>query len=92
MINRYYSAWLIGVAALLPATLRQAPPARLLDQVRVLGSGRLLIVFAMTALGYGGTFHFYRGHGGEVMARFGNSYRIAHELIASANQTFLALN
>ena len=25
-------------------------------QVRVLGSGRLLIVFAMTALGYGGTF------------------------------------
>lgn len=47
---------LIGVAALLPATLRQAPPTRLQDQVRVLGSGRLLIVFAMTALGYGGTF------------------------------------
>ena len=47
---------LVGVAALLPATLRKAPPARLLDQVRVLGSGRLLIVFAMTALGYGGTF------------------------------------
>lgn len=47
---------LIGVAALLPATLRKAPSARLLDQLRVLGSGRLLIVFAMTALGYGGTF------------------------------------
>ena len=27
-----------------------------MDQLRVLGSGRLLIVYAMTALGYGGTF------------------------------------
>jgi len=27
-----------------------------MDQVRVLGSSRLLLVFAMTALGYGGTF------------------------------------
>jgi multidrug resistance protein len=45
-----------GIAALLPGTLKKAPPASLLDQVRVLGSGRLLIVFAMTALGYGGTF------------------------------------
>ncbi|HBD90588.1 MAG: MFS sugar transporter [Rhodobacteraceae bacterium GWE1_64_9] len=47
---------LIGVAALLPATLRRAAPASLMDQLRVLGSGRLLLVFAMTALGYGGTF------------------------------------
>ncbi|MFD1330403.1 MFS transporter [Methylopila musalis] len=46
----------IGIAALLPKTLRKAPPASLLDQARVLGSGRLLLVFAMTALGYGGTF------------------------------------
>ncbi|MCZ4089960.1 MFS transporter [Sinorhizobium psoraleae] len=46
----------IGIAALLPNTLSKAAAARLLDQVRVLGSGRLLIVFAMTALGYGGTF------------------------------------
>ncbi len=45
-----------AIAALLPNTLKKAPPASLLDQVRVLGSGRLLIVFAMTALGYGGTF------------------------------------
>jgi MFS transporter, DHA1 family, inner membrane transport protein len=45
-----------GIASLLPSTLKKAPPASLLDQVRVLGSGRLLIVFAMTALGYGGTF------------------------------------
>jgi multidrug resistance protein len=45
-----------GIAALLPGTLTKSAPASLLDQVRVLGSGRLLIVFAMTALGYGGTF------------------------------------
>jgi DHA1 family inner membrane transport protein len=47
---------LIGIAALLPGRIAKAPPASLLDQVRVLGSGRLLLVFAMTALGYGGTF------------------------------------
>lgn len=47
---------LAGIAALLPSTLRNAPPASIVDQVRVLGSGRLLLVFAMTALGYGGTF------------------------------------
>lgn len=45
-----------AIAVLLPATLKTAPPASLLDQARVLGSGRLLLVFAMTALGYGGTF------------------------------------
>ncbi len=46
----------LGIAALLPNTIKKAPPASMLDQLRVLGSGRLLIVFAMTALGYGGTF------------------------------------
>ncbi|SEG52614.1 MFS transporter [Bosea lathyri] len=46
----------IGIAALLPSTLSRAAPASLLDQVKVLGSGRLLLVFGMTALGYGGTF------------------------------------
>lgn len=46
----------VGIAALLPNNLSKAEPARLLDQVLVLGSARLLIVFAMTALGYGGTF------------------------------------
>lgn len=45
-----------GIWALLPRDLAKAPPASLMDQVRVLGSGRLLLVFAMTALGYGGTF------------------------------------
>lgn len=46
----------LGIALLLPASIRKAPPASLMEQVRVLGSGRLLLVFAMTALGYGGTF------------------------------------
>ncbi len=45
-----------AIAALLPNTIEKAAPASLMDQVRVLGSGRLLLVFAMTALGYGGTF------------------------------------
>ncbi|MDR6104539.1 DHA1 family inner membrane transport protein [Agrobacterium larrymoorei] len=46
----------VGIAALLPSTLQKAPAASLMDQLRVLGSGRLLLAFAMTALGYGGTF------------------------------------
>lgn len=45
-----------GIAALLPSNLKRQEAASLGEQVRVLGSGRLLIVFAMTALGYGGTF------------------------------------
>ncbi|MCO5730936.1 MFS transporter [Rhizobium sp. SSA_523] len=45
-----------GILALLPARLSKAEPAGLMQQVRVLGSGRLLLVFAMTAFGYGGTF------------------------------------
>lgn len=46
----------LGIAALLPTNIKRQEAASLTDQVRVLGSGRLLIVFAMTALGYGGTF------------------------------------
>lgn len=46
----------LAIAALLPSTLSRAEPARLIEQLRVLGSGRLLIVYGMTALGYGGTF------------------------------------
>ena len=45
-----------AIAVLLPSTLSKAEPATLRQQAGVLGSGRLLIVFAMTALGYGGTF------------------------------------
>ncbi|OJF93899.1 MFS transporter [Pararhizobium antarcticum] len=47
---------LAGIATLLPNSIEKAPPASLMEQVRVLGSGRLLLVFGMTALGYGGTF------------------------------------
>lgn len=46
----------VGIALLLPGKITKAPPASIMDQVRVLGSGRLLLVFGMTALGYGGTF------------------------------------
>lgn len=47
---------LISMAVLLPRSLEKSSPAGLLEQVRVLGSGRLLLVFGMTAFGYGGTF------------------------------------
>lgn len=47
---------LAAIATLLPSTVAAAPAARLRDQIRVLGSGRLLLVYGMTALGYGGTF------------------------------------
>ncbi len=46
----------VAILLLLPSSLKKAPPAGIGEQVRVLASGRLLIVFAMTALGYGGTF------------------------------------
>ena len=45
-----------AIAILLPSNLTRAEPAKLMDQIRVLGSGRLLLVYGMTALGYGGTF------------------------------------
>ena len=44
------------IAVLLPSGMAKTEPARLADQLRVLRSGRLLLAFAMTALGYGGTF------------------------------------
>ncbi|AIB14278.1 MFS sugar transporter (plasmid) [Azospirillum argentinense] len=46
----------LGVAALVPAKLSQPPAAGLATQVRVLAKPRLLLAFAITALGYGGTF------------------------------------
>ncbi|MDR6433413.1 MFS transporter [Brucella pseudogrignonensis] len=46
----------LAILTLLPNNLKKAAPANILDQLKVLSSGRLLIVFAMTALGYGGTF------------------------------------
>ena len=47
---------MVGMALLLPARITKAPPASLMEQVKVLASGRLLLAFAMTALGCGGTF------------------------------------
>ncbi|KAA0583059.1 MFS transporter [Azospirillum sp. B21] len=46
----------LGVAALVPARLSQPPAAGLGVQVGVLAKPRLLLAFAITALGYGGTF------------------------------------
>ena len=46
----------LSILALLPSRLSKADPAGLMEQLRVLSSGRLLLVFAMTAFGYGGTF------------------------------------
>lgn len=47
---------LIGSAILVPSNLKQAAPAKLSEQLKVLTQPRLLLVYAMTAVGYGGTF------------------------------------
>ena len=47
---------LIGSALLVPNNLKQPPAAKLSTQVKVLTQPRLLLVYAITALGYGGTF------------------------------------
>ncbi|WP_370298581.1 MFS transporter [Pontibacterium sp.] len=46
----------VGSALLIPRNLKQAQPARLSQQLSVLTQPRLLLVYAMTAVGYGGTF------------------------------------
>lgn len=47
---------LIGSALLVPTNLKQNRPARLKEQAQVLVQPRLLLVYLMTILGYGGTF------------------------------------
>ncbi|WP_100914256.1 MFS transporter [Pseudoalteromonas spongiae] len=47
---------LIGSALLVPKNLKQSRPARLKEQAQVLIQPRLLLVYLMTILGYGGTF------------------------------------
>lgn len=47
---------LLGSAILVPSNLKQAPPAKFSEQMKVLTQPRLLLVYAMTAVGYGGTF------------------------------------
>jgi DHA1 family inner membrane transport protein len=47
---------LAGSAAFVPRGIAHARPAGLLEQAKVLAQPRLLLVYAMTALGYGGSF------------------------------------
>ena len=47
---------LIGSAFLVPRNLEQSKPATLRQQLEVITHPRLLLVYAMTAVGYGGTF------------------------------------
>ena len=46
----------IGSALLVPADLPQPPATKLSSQFKVLAQPRLLLVYAITAVGYGGTF------------------------------------
>jgi len=46
----------LGSLAFVPSGLRHTRPASLAEQLRVLARPRLLLVYAMTAVGYGGTF------------------------------------
>jgi predicted MFS family arabinose efflux permease len=46
----------IGIALLVPNSIARGKPASLLAQMSVLKKPRLLLVYAMTTLGYGGTF------------------------------------
>ncbi|MGJ7914346.1 MFS transporter [Massilia sp. LXY-6] len=45
-----------GIALLVPRTIAGSKPSSLLTQLSVLKKPRLLLVYAMTTLGYGGTF------------------------------------
>ena len=47
---------LVGSALLVPKNLKQSAPATLRQQFAVITHPRLLLVYAMTAIGYGGTF------------------------------------
>ena len=46
----------VGSALFVPRNLAHTPPASLLQQAKVLAEPRLLLVYAKTAIGYGGTF------------------------------------
>lgn len=47
---------IIASAILIPKNIKDAPPSKISDQIKILGNGPLLLAFAITALGYGGTF------------------------------------
>ncbi len=46
----------IGSLLFVPSSIRHSQPASLLQQAKMLGQPRLLLVYAMTAAGYGGSF------------------------------------
>ena len=46
----------VGSAVLVPRNIAHTPPASLAQQARVLAEPRLLLVYAKTAIGYGGSF------------------------------------
>ncbi|MFC0187526.1 MFS transporter [Fictibacillus aquaticus] len=47
---------IIASAILVPKNLKDAPSSSFSDQLKILKNGPLLLAFAITALGYGGTF------------------------------------
>ena len=47
---------IIGSAIFVPSSIQHNKPASLLQQMKVLAEPRLLLVYAMTAVGYGGSF------------------------------------
>ena len=46
----------VGSAIFVPSSIKHNQPASLLQQMKVLAEPRLLLVYAMTAVGYGGSF------------------------------------
>ncbi|KGX91969.1 sugar MFS transporter [Pontibacillus halophilus JSM 076056 = DSM 19796] len=47
---------ILSSAILVPRNLKDAPPASMKDQLKLLKNGRIMLVFLITLLGYGGTF------------------------------------
>jgi multidrug resistance protein len=47
---------IVAIALLIPKNLKQSPPAKFSDMFRLVTNSRLLLGFAITAFGYGGTF------------------------------------
>lgn len=47
---------IIALFILIPKNLKQSPPAKFSDMIRILSNGPLVLGFLITALGYGGTF------------------------------------
>jgi multidrug resistance protein len=47
---------LIGNSVLIPSTIRKSTVTSFRDQIKLVTNGRLLLLFMITALGYGGTF------------------------------------